>query len=214
MNVFTYYHDVLDPLYPRELIDRWRDSWQRNGFYPHLLQECNATQNRDSWKYEGMTCRFPTVNSQGWERHCWIRWLAYLEASPGLFCDYDVINFSLKPNEVWHFSGLVALADEISPIVVADRNGIEGVLSMFEKAALSSILVDGKEHVSDMTMLMRQPIRIERKCVRVGDSEELTSPCVHFHNASLPPSLRLNNRWRAVDDLKERRCEPSSQVLM
>lgn len=220
MNVYAYYHDVLDPNCPDDLIERWRDSWKNNGFTPHLLQETDAAKVGGVEMLDRVISRLPSVNEKGWERHCWIRWAAYLQfANPtAMFCDLDVINFSLKPEDVSEVKGFLALSSEISPVFVSDSIGVLAVCSMIPGAWSSAILVDGKEHVSDMTMLLQKfeagMIRVDERCVKVGDGRELTAPCVHFNNGSLPPEWRENNRWKAVDDLIARRGQETSKGLM
>lgn len=209
MKVFTYYHDVTDALFPSKLIDYWSASWKHNGFEPVLLQEVDARKHPWFSTYEKTVMTFPTVNAPWYERHCWIRWLAFELAGAGVFSDYDVFNFTLKSTDLLEVPGFLALDRSISPLFVSSVDGIRAVISMVPGALMSAITIDGKLHVSDMHLLANRfsvgMIQLVKMSVNVGDDKQDVSPCVHFANSHLAKELQFGNRWKAAEELYRKR---------
>lgn len=215
MKVYTYYHDISDLGYPTQIMERWKTSWRNRGFTPVILEEKDARAHQDYDEINALVSKFPTVNAPFFERACWLRWLAYQrQTQAGVFTDWDVINYDLWPSDIPQ-GDLVVLDRNICGTVYATQDGIQSFIQQFKTADRSIRYESGKPHLSDMNLFRDwfQGPRIPYGCLAT-DQEELTCKLVHFTNGLLPEYHRFNERWKAMDDLSERRDQHRSCVVI
>ena len=92
----------------RELIDYWKKSWSKNGWEPYVLTE-DYVKEEEYYKLlefdnfnESNLCKHSIDFHCEYTRACYLRWLAYYkfakEHGDILWCDYDVINYQLTPD--------------------------------------------------------------------------------------------------------------------
>lgn len=224
INVYSYYHDVNYVKYPKELISRWESSWKQFGFNPVLLQECDSRKHHLFGEYNELIKGLPTINDPGWERHCWIRWLAYELSAPGMFTDWDVINYGLTPDEInekeWH---LTSMDKTGTAILYGSKLGIRAFVGIIPLATQLSYKVLGanREHVEDMHLMKSHLLNGLRFVHPVGfvygESGYQSAKVVHFTNCKVPMEFRENNRYKLMDAHNQWRSEngqPPLQVLM
>lgn len=211
MKACCYYHNVSDQSYPGKLIECWAASWRANGFDPVILQESDARRNGKFLNFNRLVESLPTVNDKRYERHCWVRWMAFEDAAPAMFTDYDVFNFGFSPNDVVNISEglIVGFQDAVTPMFYADKFAVRLFISMSSWASASLVQIDGHDHISDMHFVKSKCMETHVKlcCVgtEVGRPDEMKAPLVHFANSHLPEELRFGSRWRAAEDLYRRR---------
>lgn len=222
MNVFSYYHDVSYSKYPRELISRWESSWKSFGFDPIILQESDARKHHLFDEYDELVKTIPTMNDPGWERHCWLRWLSYELASPGMFTDWDVINFGFTPDEIkeneWNLTGMDQTG---TAALYGSKLALRAFVSIIPFAIQMAYKVDGVRHVEDMH-LMTSPLLNGLRSVHpvgwvYGEPGYLQAKLIHFSNSKIPIEFRENNRWKLVDAVSQWRSDNGQQpstVLM
>ena len=216
MKVFAYYHNPKETCwpYPDKLIACWHDSWKRNGFEPHLLTESDARQHERFEEAYELADRLPTVNHRIYERACWLRWLAYIRAAPGVFSDYDVINYGLKSEQI-PTGDLVCLSTSGNPgCVYATAAGAKEFTDYWMSHATELVReFNGQPHISDLYVFERWFAGPKLDLCRGTDHTDGAdnSPLVHLHNGSLPPELKHNNRYLAAEMIaKQRENRPNN----
>jgi len=200
MNVFCYFDNPKAPNYPDRLIECWRESWEANGFTPRVMTEADARANPRFTEIEATCKALPTVNDRRFEMSCWLRWLAFQQVAPGVFTDYDVINFSLRPEDV-PTGNVVCLESPASPCCIyATREGLAGFLDAFKLGNQCATLIDGRQHTSDLMVFQAwhkgPPIALSKLVTHAG---HLHSQCVHFPNGLVKNKWLYEHRWKAVE---------------
>lgn len=96
--VYTYYEKVAekDDGEQAQMINHWRVSWSKRGWFPVVLQKSDAERHPFFKEYAKAVSRLPTVNPFDYEMACYHRWLAVAAAGGGYMSDYDVINYSYE----------------------------------------------------------------------------------------------------------------------
>jgi len=192
MHIYCYHHDLQDAERPcnKGLIDRWRSSWSLRGFTPVLLTEENARLHPRFSEIDAIVSEYPTTNYRVFERACWLRWLAYALKAPGLFSDYDCINFTLTPDMVPEGEGLLPLEAPVSPaFFYSTESGINCFIDAIGGAGRLITQFNGGQHVCDM-LLMRdiwpyyyKALATSYVDIIVGRSE--LAHCVNFNNGGV-----------------------------
>jgi hypothetical protein len=197
VKLFTY-HEAL-PDYPDQtpLLDVWRQSWERQGFECVVLGEEHAAGHRwfadlDGWDFLALS-----VNAWPYAKACYRRWMAYAQVATEdfRFCDYDVLNVSLKPKDVpvARAAGLwLGDRDAVPCFGVANKPTIEGVIRLFRNAAL--MRQAGKfcvqDDISDMNLIRDFGDVTKRDLVSLhGDGRR--RPLIHFSNSCFPEGNRI-----------------------
>lgn len=203
--VYTYYEPT--GVGESSLLSLWAKSWRLQGWTPVVL---SAQTIKAHPLMLSILHRFydelPTVNDPAYELQCYYRWLAYDIRSPGVFTDYDMINYSLKPEDCPAMPegkepGLMALNKTGAPdpgLFVANQLGIRKMLHSFLHGTPPKCIVRGahgaREHVSDMYFFHDAAAKHDRDLsVVVGQPGWEKSPCVHFaqsHIRNLRPGVR------------------------
>jgi hypothetical protein len=110
MNVISYFNLIPNFQFSfesKELIDVWKQSWQKHGWNTILLDESHAKNNPlfDKLDLNNTEANFyRAINPSFWRYHrsCYCRLLAYCqyvrENGATLYADYDVMNYGFTPN--------------------------------------------------------------------------------------------------------------------
>lgn len=121
--VHTYYAPVrgLDAREQATLIDLWKRNWSALGWTPRVLTFSDAQMHPRYTEFSKQVNKFPSINTSGYDRHCWLRWLAFARAGGGLMTDYDVLGIAASPTDFP--DDLVALYDKakVPCLVSAER---------------------------------------------------------------------------------------------
>lgn len=162
MKVFTYHEPVIAGT--ERLLPLWKASWTAAGWQPVVLTQDDAEPHPLWHKFDDIVSGYPTVNHPHYERACWRRWLAFawqarMEQGPVLCVDFDVIVNLWRPEELPAKRGrLVALTPVPTCAVVGDEGALDGwAMAAVMQAERGIVRVDGRMHVSDMTLAQALP---------------------------------------------------------
>lgn len=196
MTLLTYHEEL--PGFPdqRPLIDLWRRSWERMGFSCVVLAP--ALDKGDPWMTaldnEWKAWLGNSVNQWAYTRACYRRWRAYvLHSITGdvAFCDYDVINRSVTPQDMRSVPARLWLGDRtgVPCLGRADRTVIAGVCRMFRNAAVlrQAGRCCVRDDISDMN-LIRDFAEIEcgDLVALPNEPQAETAKAIHFSNHVCP----------------------------
>jgi hypothetical protein len=190
--VYTYFFPGSEEA--GRTLELWRTSWAKNGWIPVVLTPEVAEKHPLYTRMCMRAAELPTVNGSAYEMHCYLRWLAFDVRAPGVFTDYDVINYTLKPEQVVRLkegSGkIVAYSHCGHPnpgLFVSDQLGIRRFLKDLLHGDPPIDKINGRDHVSDMYFFFRNAEKAPGKliCPNAGFDDWETSPCVHFHNSGV-----------------------------
>lgn len=192
MNVYCYHHDAKHAAagYESELLSRWRATWSKRGFNPVMLTEVDARRHPRFDEIDSVVSKLPTVNVPFFERACWLRWLAYDLSTPGLFTDYDVMNYSLTPDALPSGEGLLPLEEPVSPGLF--RSTVEGTTRFIDAIGSAECPIIGWKggwHACDLLLMQAlwpatfRPL--SSVYLNVMEGRSLLRPCVHFNNNGL-----------------------------
>jgi len=185
--VFTYFDPLFDETKAQEadLVIEWKRNWKAAGWTPTVLCHQDAASNPLCPRFFKAVYALPTTNNKGYETACWQRWLAYQMFAaifgPSLFIDYDVaatVHFQPPNNPCW-------LALGYDPGCFADYQMIDEVVElMMTRGHEGSIEIDGRPHISDMTLLNKLGHEIAPN-LGVCSLYPFTNQLVHVSNGSV-----------------------------
>ena len=184
MNIYSYFDSSTGFRGQAELIATWQASWQRHGWTPSMLTPRHASRHPRYQEFLAKINTLPTVNVRAYENACYLRWLALDQVGGGFMCDYDVMNYGLKP-----YSSKISLdffhPQYIPAFVYANKAGC--------KQLINEIIgyQPAEPHVSDMIVIMKLGFRLnggkhkskeELICCEYGDDkfDWLHKPTLHF----------------------------------
>lgn len=198
MPVYCYYDDPARGDYPIELVKRWADSFRDNGFTPRVLIEADARAHPCYERVKEMVNSFPSVNDPRFESFCWVRWLAYQQAAPGLFADYDVANFNVKPWDIptAHVTHIGAHCMYMTP------QAINEFIDYMPNAPEHAREEGGRMHVSDQILFedwFGCQWAQKRLCATYGEKGWRRANMLHFTNGWVPKRYTYNLRYMMVD---------------
>lgn len=159
--VYTYYEpiDVIDnnegsQYLQNDLIDICRESWQLNGWELKVLSYNDAKQHPFYTEYSSTINKLPSFNPAAYEYHCFMRWLAMSQVGGGLMIDYDVMNLSLKSNDLFLQHDTLSIFQKHVPCVVyGTASQYLETCQAFCKPVDFEYLIEGRPHISDMIMI-------------------------------------------------------------
>jgi len=199
MNCYCYYQNIgLE--YPEKLMQRWKTSFESRGFSTQVLELADAEKHPAYAELKQIISEIPTINGPGFDAACFTRWLAFEKVTPGLFTDYDMINYSLTPEQVptGDMINLNAMC------IYATKEGLTEFINRIRNYRL--YLHSDTPYLSDLDLFVRSYTGVTYPlCDCAGLPSEMTKPVVHFGNGYVKPEWRHNNRWLAVDELTQRR---------
>ena len=185
--VFTYFEPLFEETKAQEadLVIEWKRNWKAAGWSPNILCHQDAAANPLYSKFSKAVYALPTTNNKDYEMACWHRWLAYQMfaaiCGPSLFIDYDVaatVRFQPPANPSW-------LALGYDPGCFADSKMLGEVVElMMTRGHQGSIEIDGRPHISDMTLLNKLGHEIAHN-LGVCSLYPATNQLVHVSNGSV-----------------------------
>lgn len=197
--VFTYYEPVAGLPSADGLITLWRESWQKQGWEPIVLDESNAAQHPSYETFLKAVSRLPTINKPRYELACYLRHLAMAQGEGGLLVDYDVINRFFAPDMadgILNGRPLVILEPTRVPCaVLGTQQGFEDLCDLIYDYELKPTDKAGNDaHISDMEIFRQTKLPCMAHCVEhlcsgepkrdhLGDSWK-RAPLIHFSGFS------------------------------
>ena len=173
------------PEHEAALVDLWKASWIANGWEAIVLDESAVRVDEEVARMLLAYRQLPSINRKKLDYYCYVRWLAVAQAGGGFMCDYDVINYSFRPQPV----GNLALYERSVPCLVSGTAAeYERVARFFAAYAVTpDDRLQGKPHVSDMMIVTKNTWLYEQEegCAEFGRSGWETAGAVHFSNLSM-----------------------------
>lgn len=177
MIVYTYYEYLRAWGDQSELLRVWADSWKSNGWKTQVLSQGNCIHH-PRWQTFKLA-RAPvlkSVNPAGYDFACWARWFAFANLGGGIMVDFDVINRSLRPNDLPAPSSPVILEQHRVPCAVTAN-------AHFANEICDGIInhqIPPVEHYSDMHWFQQTPWPHVKICREYEQTGWKTAPLVHF----------------------------------
>lgn len=159
--VYTYYQqiNIIDNDKRRkssqnDLIDICEKSWKLNGWKLIVLEHKDAKKHPFYDEYDSIIRTLPSVNPIGYDYHCYMRWLAMAQIGGGVMIDYDVMNLSLKNDEIFRKQNTLSIFQNHVPCVVFGTSDqyLEACNIFCDMKNYKTIMRD-TPHVSDMMMI-------------------------------------------------------------
>lgn len=199
--IYTYYEDVSGGRYANtdneRLLGVWRRSWERRGWRTVVLGREDAMKNPKYGEYENRFMRYPSKNDRRYELACFLRWVA-MEERGGYHCDFDVMNNGFDGE---HGDGLTFYSKFLVPAMTwGTKEDYGRMLELF-----MSYDYEGKDHVSDQSILVENASRFEyvhRYMMPEIEQEDnwFEYELTHYPNTQMT-ALELHPRWRVVEML-------------
>ncbi len=177
MNVYTFYEFLDGWGNQDEAIGLWLDSWRKNGWNPVILDQRVASRHAEwqrfnTWKRH----QLPSVNPAGYDLACWHRWFAFDVMGGGVMVDYDVINRSLKPDEVILGAPIILEQCRVPCAVAADAKGAHDITT----AIMDHAPKPRGDHYSDMYFFQDTNWPQIRTCREFGHDGWEEGKLIHF----------------------------------
>lgn len=201
MTIYTYYDPVhdLDCEHELKLMLLWRARWTAAGFQPYVLSEWHAQQHPKFEEWSKFIDALPSVNPPGYERACWMRWLALAQMKGGMMSDYDVIPYGENVIELLRIprtkTGVHLFQKACPSLVYADTDPLRFINDVMEnKPGLRQI--NGKPHYSDMYAFEdlaereRPWLKLHDIVKSYGEPGWETAPFVHYNNGTMCPAAK------------------------
>lgn len=182
--VYSYYDPVpsMDVGKEAALIILWQRSWRAQDFLPVMLTHQHADAHPRAKEFMARVSRFPSTNPPGYDRACWMRWLALARVGGGLMTDYDIIARAFVPEF------LMELPHDIN---VLDRGGVpcavyatpEGAQRIVDDIIAKAHPVDSR-HFSDMLHFQKMGYpKAPALTAPYGAPDWKLAPAVHFSHS-------------------------------
>jgi hypothetical protein len=195
--VYTYYQPLKSIPAPVSLLDLCRESWKKRGFELKILNESDAWEHPGYAEYNRKICALPSINPPGYDRACFMRWMAMAHVGGGLMIDYDVVNYAFTGmGECW--PELVFLEPSKVPCAVMGTDkGFKMLCCLLgDYTPRAEDRVNGRQHVSDMTIIRQMAdFPASDFCIEYGCSGQpirdhlgegwRAAPMVHFSTGSI-----------------------------
>ena len=191
MKIYTYHEFVPEIPHGHNLVNFWKDCWEKAGWTPVVLDRSHAEQHPQYSEYIELYKRLPSVNPPNYELACYLRWLAMAVVGGGWMSDSDTIPYGFKPNAhpenldklvIWSHGG------HICPCLVSGNSEHYTLAAkVFSEWKGETDFINGKPHASDQNILGKvdkfyQNIPI---CSQYGDVGWNNFPVVHYPTDSM-----------------------------
>lgn len=161
--IHTYFSPVpdLNLVDETKLLLLWRENWKAHGFETGVLNEWVARQHPYFDEYDAAISQFPSVNPKGYDRSCFIRWLAMAQIGGGIMSDFDLWNRGVPPVKPESIDWTKITVCErglngalVPSLVIASQERYMSMCEMFADAKPENIVTEsGQPHYSDMLAL-------------------------------------------------------------
>lgn len=219
--VYTYY-DHVDQIFndtnkthtQHDLINICQKSWIFNGWNMIILNSDTAKKHPLYSEYHNTVRGFPSINPEGYDYHCYMRWLAMAQVGGGVMIDYDVINYSLSPSNQIIFNPyedkLTVYQQHVPCVVFGSGEQYLNICKIFMNIHPEEYLDHNQpqKHTSDMIMLS-QPLfnTIINKISYVSSYPDI-SPLIHCaqRNCSENNVNKLQAMTNIYKDIIKKSC--------
>lgn len=200
--IFSFWEPLpeMDMIGERILCSLWRRQWQKAGLTPIVLSEWHASQHPIYREFDAAVSKLPSTNPAGYERSCFVRWLAVQVAAK----EYQLVNdlIVLSDYDVWPYRDFISdivLRHWEGPMLSLHGNCPALVIGTAEQfAEVTQYFVDyvppaGLTHQSDQylfeQMIMAQPekFKVSMDVVLFSEPGWETASAVHFSNSVCSP---------------------------
>lgn len=213
--IFTFFESLPEHnmVAERILVSLWVQKWKERGFEPIVLNEFHAKQSPGYAEFERAVSKLPSINPAGYDRACYIRWLAVAVAAkemklkqPVLMCDHDVFPYP-GIEKVELFSDKLTCYQGTCPALVS--GSISDFLKQgayFADYKVTDDNYDGKPHTSDMYLLEKRVLKSPDavRCLKIvkdfGEDGWEQAPLVHYANRCCTPNYQP--RWKHIPSLR------------
>lgn len=212
LKAFTYYQPLneLPPSNETRLILLWLKNWTAQDWDARVINEWSAMRHPAYNEFVPAYDALPTINPKGYDRACYLRWLAVAqELEPGelgLMVDYDVMNYGLDLRDGVDMDKVNILEARGCPCAVLAT--AENFTLQAERFSLytpdeKDMIPGHGPHTSDMCILNRDLSHIQLLDWTLAFADEgwESKPLTHFPNAAMTPRGRTP-RWEHVPQLR------------
>ena len=161
--VYTYFQPVCGMAHPQSLLNLWRESWESKGWTCVILSEQDARTHPGYSYFNDRISRFPTSNPRDYERACFLRHLAMANIGGGLLVDYDcILRTAELPEDPFELPNQPVILEptKVPCAVLGTAGAYEDLCDI-----LAEYDATGERHVSDMTIIRKQPFQWMRACI-------------------------------------------------
>ena len=162
--IYTYYAPLKHGNSAEtRLIELWKVNWKRSGWEPVVLDETHARKHPD---YEDLVVKLrnlPSINPEGYELACYLRYLAVAAMGGGFMSDFDLFNYGFPRQDPYPRITLFA-RPAVPCLVSGPAEGYLQIVRMFANytPVESDRIWSAKRneyvpHVSDMHLLQKFP---------------------------------------------------------
>lgn len=184
MRIVCYYEQIDDPPVNdnEALIELWKMSWAKHGWDPKVVGINLARSHSLYQEYSKAVSFHPTINNRRYEMTCWVRHLAYDLSGATVFSDFDLINYGWGPISDDRIKSKIHSYFHAALFSLNRQYGYEWLLRAMMGDPKPEI-VNGCEHVSDMTAMMSlSEINRTMDAVDYGQTGWETASMVHYGN--------------------------------
>lgn len=166
----------------------WKQNWMHHGFTPIVLNEYHARKHPIYEAFEKRIANLPSINPHGYDRACYLRWLAYSVAGGGLCGDYDCFTY-VGPKMFGAPQGkLIGYQGHIPSLVHGTRKAMESVIKgIMDYQVSDKDLENNRPHVSDMQIFYHGGVKYTpgELVQNYGTQGWEKSDVVHFANVTV-----------------------------
>jgi len=179
VTVFTFYEPIPGFAGDAELLEVWRQSWQKAGWRPVVLNlDVARAHPRFTELRQWFGLHFHKVNDARYSWCCFSRWLALETMGGGLMMDYDVVNYGWPPRAI--LGDLVRFNWTTSCMIQATPAGVARIVEH-----LCRWVPGPEEWTSDMwslnALFQSSDCRMEEGVLsEAGNADWDKAPVVHY----------------------------------
>jgi hypothetical protein len=160
--VYTYFEPINEYFEKshRPTLNAWIGNWRAKGWNPVVLNESHARQHPEYHQLLDQFSKLPSVNTQGYDLQCYLRWLAVAQMGGGWMADYDLFNLGFPPQQP--FKKMTSLGGPVVPCLMSGSGSEFLRLARFFAQYVpdeEDVYRDGhgvvQKHTSDQTILAR-----------------------------------------------------------
>lgn len=222
--VFSYFTALpdMDMAGERILVSLWRQNWLKAGLTPIVLTEWHASRHPIYVEFDEAVSRLPSTNPPGYDRSCFMRWLAVQVAAKDYpnesgtiaMADYDVLCYP-KHGTSFYLDALLgpgakclaeprpmhSMHGHCPALVIGTPDQFADVVKWF----MDYVPPAGLKHQSDQylfeQMILAQPDKFKASmdCVLYGEPGWEKAAAVHFSNSSMTGKTP---KWQHIATLR------------
>lgn len=189
--IYTYHAPVpgINPEHELKLLLLWKRNWEAAGYDPVVLNEHKVQDHALYGPFSVAIDALPNINPAGYERACFMRWLAMAHVGGGLMADHDVFIYDKEFQFGKAPPKIVSFQRHTPCLVYGSQGAFDKVVNeIMAYQVTEKDIEEGtqKPHVSDMYMLYRGGVKFTSKedVKNFGVERWETAPFVHYSNSA------------------------------